>query len=187
MVAVEKSDFTVHTHIGGLKPHNEYFYRFETKEKHSRVGKFRTLPPENSNEKLKIGFYSCQSYEAGYFNAQAGLAKEDLDIVLCLGDYIYEHHYYDGPRNDKTGANKDGDVQSRKEFRQKYRFYQSDPDLQDMHASAPFLSIWDDHEVEDNYAGKGPDSAQMRPRHRAQLAPRQHATTRAASRSPSGG
>lgn len=156
-------DYTVHARVQGLKPHHEYYYRFETKNSHSRVGKFRTLPPSNSNEKIRIGYYSCQSYEAGYYTAQGALAKEkDLDLILCLGDYIYEHHYYDGPagRIDKTGANKDGDVQSLDEFRQKYRFYQKDKDLQDMHASHAFFSIWDDHEVEDNYAGHGPDSAQ---------------------------
>jgi alkaline phosphatase D len=161
-------DFTVHAHIGGLKPGHEYHYRFETKNKHSRVGQFRTLPPADSNQKLKIGFYSCQSYEAGYYTAHAALAKEkDLDFVLCLGDYIYEHHYYDGPaaRVDKTGKNKDGDVQSLAEFRQKYRFYQSDKHLQDLHAAYPFISMWDDHEVEDNYAGKHPDSASTDPKH----------------------
>jgi alkaline phosphatase D len=161
-------DFTVHAHVGGLKPGHEYHYRFETKSKHSRVGRFRTLPPNDSNQKLKIGFYSCQSYEAGYYTAHAALAKEhDLDFVLILGDYIYEHHYYDGPaaRMDKTGKNKDGDVQSLAEYRQKYRFYQSDKHLQDLHAAYPFITMWDDHEVEDNYAGKKPDSASTDPQH----------------------
>jgi alkaline phosphatase D len=161
-------DFTVHAHIGGLKPGHEYHYRFETKSNHSRVGRFRTLPPTDSNQKLKIGFYSCQSYEAGYYTAHAALAKEDdLDFVLCLGDYIYEHHYYDGPtaRKDKTGKNKDGDVQTLAEYREKYRFYQTDKHLQDLHAAYPFITMWDDHEVEDNYAGKKPDSASTDPKH----------------------
>ena len=85
--------------------------------------------------------------------------------MLCLGDYIYEHHDYDGPaaRADRTGVNHDGDVQTLAEYRQKYRFYQSDPHLQDMHAAYPFISIWDDHEVENNYAGDEPDSAQTNP------------------------
>lgn len=166
VVADAKRDFTVHAHVGGLKPAHEYHYRFATKNKDSRVGTFRTLPPADSNQKLKIGFYSCQSYEAGYFTAHAALAKEkDLDFVLCLGDYIYEHHYYDGPveRADTNGANSDGDVQSLAEYRQKYRFYQSDKNLQDMHAAYPFISMWDDHEVEDNYAGTLPDSASTDP------------------------
>jgi alkaline phosphatase D len=166
VIADPKHDYTVHARVAGLKPAHEYFYRFETKTKHSRVGTFRTLPPANSNQAIKIGFYSCQSYEAGYYTAQGALAKEkDLDFVLCLGDYIYEHHYYDGPaaRADKTGTNKDGDVQTLAEYRQKYRFYQTDPHLQDLHAAHPFVVIWDDHEVEDNYAGDKPDSASTDP------------------------
>src|SRR4051794_27260458 len=166
VVADATKDFTVHASVGKLKPAHQYYYRFHTKHTNSRVGRFRTLPPADSNQAVKIGFYSCQSYEAGYYTAQAALAKEkDLDLVLCLGDYIYEHHYYDGPaaRADKTGANKDGDVQTLAEFRDKYRFYQSDKNLQDLHAAHPFVVLWDDHEVEDNYAGSGPDSASTDP------------------------
>jgi alkaline phosphatase D len=162
VVADANKDFTVHAQVGKLKPAHEYFYRFHTKHTHSRVGRFRTLPPADSNQPVKIGFYSCQSYEAGYYTALAALAKEpDLDFVLCLGDYIYEHHYYNGPaaRADTTGVNKDGDVQTLAEYRQKYRFYQSDKNLQNLHAAYPFVSMWDDHEVEDNYAGTQPDSA----------------------------
>ncbi len=161
-------DFTVHTRVSGLIPASQYHYRFETEDAESRVGAFRTLPPADSNQQLRIGFYSCQSYEAGYYTAHAALAKEkDLDLVLCLGDYIYEHHYYDGPagRVDQTGANHDGDVQTLAEYRQKYRFYQSDRNLQAMHAAHPFVVIWDDHEVEDNYAGNQPDSASTDPAH----------------------
>jgi alkaline phosphatase D len=164
--ADKNRDFTVHTRVAGLKPSHEYHYRFHTKHKNSRVGTFRTLPPADSDQQLRIGFYSCQSYEAGYYTALAGLAKEkDLDLVLCLGDYIYEHHYYPGPdaRLDRTGKNKDGDVQTLAEYRQKYRFYQTDKDLQALHAAYPFVTIWDDHEVEDNYAGSSADSKQSDP------------------------
>ena len=165
VVAEENRDFTVHQHVGGLKAGHEYFYRFETKHKSSGVGRFRTLPPPDSKQKLRIGFYSCQDYEAGYFNTQAALAKDDLDLVVCLGDYIYEHSYYPGPadRADHLGPNGDGDVQSLAEYRSKYRFYQTDKDLQAMHAAHAFVSVWDDHEVEDNYAGDQPDSAATDP------------------------
>jgi alkaline phosphatase D len=165
-VADAGKDFTVHAPVAGLKPAHEYHYRFATRNGHSRVGRFRTLPPADSRQTLRIGFYSCSSYEAGYYTALAGLANEpDLDLVLCLGDYIYEHHDYTGPpaRQDRTGTNHDGDVQSLAEYRQKYRLYQSDPHLQDMHAAYPFVSLWDDHEVEDNYAGSSPDSKQPNP------------------------
>jgi alkaline phosphatase D len=165
VVAEKGRDFTVHQHISGLRPGHEYFYRFQTKHKSSGAGRFRTLPPADSKQKIRIGFYSCQDWEAGYFNAQAGLADADVDLVVCLGDYIYEHRYYPGPsdRLDTLGANGDGDVQTLDEYRSKYRQYQSDSGLQAMHAAHAFLSIWDDHEVEDNYAGDEPDSAATDP------------------------
>jgi len=153
-------DFTVHAVVRKLKPQREYFYRFSTRESRSRIGRFRTLPPPDSNETIRIGFFSCQSYTAGFYNAHTGLAGEpDLDLVVCLGDYVYENATYEGPRRDKTGNNGDGDVQLLDEWRQKYRLYQSDEQLQLMHANHPFVAVWDDHEVEDNYAGDMPSSA----------------------------
>ena len=73
--------------------------------------------------------------------------------------------YYPGPadRVDRTGTNGDGDVQTLAEFREKYHFYQADEDLQALHAAHPWVTIWDDHEVEDNYAGDEADSAQPNP------------------------
>jgi alkaline phosphatase D len=153
-------DFTVHAIVRDLKPQTEYFYRFSTRNSSSRIGRFRTLPPPDSNEAVRIGFFSCQNWQAGYYNAHTGLANErDLDLVICLGDYVYENATYEGPRKDKTGNNGDGDVQRLEEWRQKYRLYQSDEQLQDMHANHPFVAVWDDHEVEDNYAGDVPSSA----------------------------
>ncbi len=177
VVAQRNRDFTVHAAVRGLAPHREYFYRFQTRDTHSRVGRFRTAPPADSRQPVRIGFYSCQSYEAGFYTALAGLAKEpDLDLVLCLGDYIYEFNFYeeDGPeqRRDRSGRNRDGEVQRLSEYRQKYRLYQRDPNLQAMHARHPFLAIWDDHEVEDNYAGDGADSAQDDPSRTNQDTPR---------------
>jgi alkaline phosphatase D len=166
VLADSKRDFTIHAQAKGLKPATEYFYRFETKNRASTTGKFKTLAPSDSKDPIRIGILSCQSYTAGYYNAQAALAKEkDLDLVLCLGDYMYERHYYNGPpdRVDTTGANGDGDVQTLDEYRAKYRLGQSDKSLQAMHAAYPFVSVWDDHEVEDNYAGTSPDSAQPDP------------------------
>jgi len=159
--AFAKRDFTIHAEVGGLKPATEYHYRFFTKEGESTVGRFRTAPPPDSMQPVRVGFYSCQSYEAGFFNAHAALAEEpDLDLVVCLGDYIYEQNFYDGPeeRRDTTGSNGDGDVQTLGEYRDKYRLYQADPDLQAMQAAHPLVSIWDDHEVEENNAGQRPSS-----------------------------
>jgi alkaline phosphatase D len=152
VTARAERDFTARTRVRGLLPAHEYFYRFHTKDKGSPVGQFRTAPPSDSNTPLRIAFISCQSYEAGFYNAHAAIAKEDVDLVLHLGDYIYESHYYDGFRKDTSGFNHDGNVEFLPEYRQKYNLYKSDPDLQAMHASHNFVAVWDDHEVEDNYA-----------------------------------
>jgi len=175
VIADARRDFTVHTRVNHLQPSRQYYYRFETKRSQSRVGRFRTLPPADSKQPIRIGFYSCQSYESGFFTPHAALAKEgDLDLVLCLGDYVYEHHFYDGPseRVDLTGSNRDGDVQSLADYRQKYRFYQSDKNLQDMHANHPFVAIWDDHELEDNYNADGNSPNQPDPNFDNTMTPR---------------
>jgi alkaline phosphatase D len=164
-VKAEKNrDFTVHHRVTGLKPGRQYFYRFHTADKESRVGRFRTTPPLDSKQPIRVGFFSCQNWEAGFYPAQAGLAKEDdLDLVLCLGDYIYERAFYAGPRAEPAGLSPDGITQTLDEYRLKYRLYQSDKSLQDMHAAHPFVAVWDDHEVENNYAGDEDSSSQDDP------------------------
>ena len=153
-----KYDHTVEARLAGkfLKPGREYFYRFETKTKESQVGRFRTALPGDSRQPVKIVFFSCQDWQAGFFGAHSAIASENADLVVCLGDYIYERNFYEGPRKDTLGANGDGEVQTLPEYRSKYRMYKTDSDLRAMHASAPFAAIWDDHEVEDNYAGGSP-------------------------------
>ena len=153
---------TARTFVKGLKPDERYYYRFVTEDSKSPVGRFKTAPPLNSRRPVRIAFYSCQHYEAGFYNAQRAIANEpDLDLVICLGDYMYEYSDFDdaNPRQDRTGRNRDGDVQFLDEYRQKYHLYKSDPDLKAMHAAHPFISVWDDHEVEDNNAGANPSSA----------------------------
>lgn len=156
--------FTARTFINGLDPHEQYFYRFATEDSKSEVGAFRTAPPLKSKEKIRIAFYSCQNYEAGFFNTPLAIAREkDIDLVVCLGDYIYEYSDNRGVRLDRSGRNKDGDTQFLDEYRQKYTLYKRDKYLQKMHAAHPFISVWDDHEVEDNHADGKPSSAQSDP------------------------
>ena len=109
---------------------------------------------------MRIGFFSCQAYDAGFYTAHAGLAAEDdLDYVVCLGDYIYEKSFYeDGPRRD-TGENRDGEVETLGQYRSKYALYHSDANLRRLRAQHPMIAIWDDHEVEDNYAAMRPGEA----------------------------
>jgi alkaline phosphatase D len=166
VLAKERRDFTVHAKVKGLEPGERYFYRFDTGPRSSPVGQFRTLPPRDSRQPIRIGIYSCQDWEAGYYTAHAGLAEEDLDLVVCLGDYIYERSFYgdDSVREDTLGANGDGEVQTLGEYRQKYALYHSDPNLKALRRAHSMLAIWDDHEVEDNYAGDLPGAATQDPR-----------------------
>lgn len=142
-----------------LKPGREYWYRFATRSKDSPVGRFRTMRPPDSREPIRIGYFSCQRFEHGYFTPHAAMAAEDLDLVVSLGDYIYEE---DGgvkvaERRDDSGR-PNGHVETLAQFRARHRRYRSDPSLQAMHAAHPFLAIWDDCEVEGNWAGHGPSS-----------------------------
>lgn len=131
------------------------------------MGEFRTLPPADSRRPIRIGIFSCQDWEAGFYTGHAGLAaEEDLDLIVCLGDYIYERSFYDenGVREDNLGANGDGEVQTLGEYRQKYSLYHSDANLRALRQKYPLLGIWDDHEVEDNYAGRLPGAETIDPR-----------------------
>ena len=158
VVADVEHGFSVHHRAQNtvLRPGEQYFYRFYTCDENSPVGRFRTARPADSSEPVRIGFFSCQAYEAGFYTAHTGLAAEDLDVVVCLGDYIYEQPFYEGPRTDTTGANGDGEVQTLEEYRAKYALYHSDTRLLDVRRNHPVIAIWDDHEVEDNWARDQP-------------------------------
>lgn len=157
-------DYVARTRVGDLEPGERYFYRFAIAGADSPVGRLVTARPPDSREPVRIGFFSCQDYQAGFYSAHGGLAAEDdLDLIVSLGDYIYERTFYQGPaqRRDTTGANDDAEVQTLPEYRAKYQLYRSDPQLQAMHASSAFLAIFDDHEVEDNWAGEEPGGATL--------------------------
>jgi alkaline phosphatase D len=157
---------SVKARVTGLKAHEQYFYRFETKHGSSAVGRFRTAPPPDSRAPLTFAFFSCQDYTHGWYNAHGVLAKEDdLDFVVCLGDYIYAESYHTvaggtGVRDDTIGSPGYGDVPvmatKLEHYRDKYALYRSDASLRKVHATAPMITIWDDHEVQDNYAGHAP-------------------------------
>ena len=155
-------DYTVHHRLQNakaLRPGEPYYYRFFTCNESSPVGRFKTARPADSREPVRIGFFSCQNYAAGYYTAHKGLLEErDLDLVVCLGDYIYEQTGEDSipARLDKTGANRDSEVQTLPEYRDKYRLYHGDANLQALRARYPLLAIWDDHESENDNAGSRP-------------------------------
>lgn len=169
-------DFTVHADVRSrrLRPDRPYWYRFHTATAQSPVGRFRTLPPPDSRAPVRIGVYSCQDYENGFYAAHRAMAAEDLHLVVCVGDYIYERAAPGGVRQDRTGTNGDGEAQTLAEYRQKYRLYQSDPDLQAMHASHAHLAFWDSHDVE-TVEGPSPDVDQYGKARRVPLAERTRA------------
>ena len=158
--------YSVKTKITGLSPYTQYYYRFATSTSNSRVGRFRTALPATSTQAVKYGFFSCQDYTFGYFNAHKAMATEDFDFVINLGDYIYAESYHGASGASPTGVRDDGigeDVvygsstykvaKTLDDYRAKYDLYRSDPNLQEMHANFAMYSTWDDHEVMDNYAG----------------------------------
>ena len=150
--------------VRGLKAREEYYYRFATRTSSSAVGRFRTLPPAGSQEPIRFAFWSCQEYSHGYYNAHTVMAKGDYDFVVCLGDYIYAETYSStkngkGVRNDPIGRTNPTNPDIMREavtladYRAKYSLYRSDPSLQAVHRKFPMVMLWDDHEVQDNWAG----------------------------------
>lgn len=159
---------SVKARVTNLKAYEEYYYRFSTKTGDSRVGRFRTAPPAGSKQPLNFAFFSCQDYTHGYYNAHEVMAKGDYDFVVCLGDYIYAESYHSvagtktAVRDDnigKSGPNPSivREALTLKNYRDKYSLYRSDKSLQAVHAKFPMVMLWDDHEVQDNYAGKPAD------------------------------
>jgi alkaline phosphatase D len=140
----------VHAEVPGLEPDRWYFYRFMLGDAISPVGRTRTLPrPDATPPRLRLGYASCQRWEHGYYAAWRDLRAAQPDLVLFLGDYIYEYPGAVNAVRSVTG----GVAQTLEGYRQRYALYKSDVDLQAMHAACPWLITWDDHEVQNDYAG----------------------------------
>ena len=155
MMAEPRHAHSLHIDVGGLEPARWYWYRFATADETSPVGRTRTAPaPGAFPEALRFAFASCQQYEHGYYTAYRHMAGEDLDFVVHLGDYIYEHatDLYQAPSGNvrhHVGA----ETATLDGYRQRFAQYRTDPDLQAAHAAFPWVVTWDDHEVDNNYAG----------------------------------
>lgn len=142
-------DNTVQTRVSSrlLAPGEEYYYRFFTRSTTSLTGRVRTRRPLDSRQPITVAVFSCQGWQPGYYNAHRDLAsRDDVDLAVCLGDYIYEKTDDTGPRTDTTGREGNGFAQTLGEYREKWRLYRSDIDLQAMHAAHPFVAIPDSHE-----------------------------------------
>lgn len=152
----------VHVEVDRLQSDMNYYYRFKAGHEYSQVGKTKTLPANGSNvSSLTFAFASCQQYEHGYYTAYKHMAKEDLDFVFHLGDYIYEYgpnEYVSGSGNVRTHSGPE--IKTLADYRNRHAQYRTDEDLQAAHAAFPWVVTWDDHEVENNYADTIPEKGQ---------------------------
>jgi alkaline phosphatase D len=141
---------SVHVIAGGLAADAEYHYRFRAQGHLSPVGRTRTAPSADAvGRDLVMAFASCANFEHGLFTAYRRMAEDHPDLILHLGDYIYE-----GPgKSGRVRRHLGGEIVSLADYRRRYAQYKVDPDLQAAHAAAPWLVVPDDHEVEDDYAG----------------------------------
>ena len=140
---------SVHVEVEGLRPDRWYWYRFFAGSEVSAVGRTRTLPAARAAvRQWRIGLGSCQQYEQGYFSAHRHLRDEDLDLMVFVGDYIYESSW----GNNLVRRHSAPEPRTVDEYRNRHAQYKTDPDLQSLHAAVPWLVTWDDHEVDNDYA-----------------------------------
>ncbi len=148
----------VHVEVAGLEPARDYHYQFTIGGERSRIGRSRTLPPAGAAlSQLRFAVAGCQRYEAGYYTAFRHLAAERFDLVFHYGDYIYEYRVvrpgelaYPVVR---VMPGEPDECYTLDDYRHRYALHQLDPDLQAAHASAPFVMSFDDHEVDNDWAG----------------------------------
>ncbi len=141
---------SVHAEPQGLRPGRWYWYRFRALGQQSVAGRTRTAPAADASvPRLDFAIASCQRWDQGHYAAWRHAAAEDLDLLLFLGDYIYETA---SPAN-ALRAHEGGRASTLAQYRARYAQYKADPALQAAHAACPWLVIWDDHEVDNDYAG----------------------------------
>lgn len=144
-------DWTVKVDAAGLQPGTRYWYRFVVGRRTSPVGRTRTLP-SGAVAQVKLAVFSCSNYPAGWFHAYADAARrDDLDATLHLGDYIYEYARGGYASTQAAALGREvlpaNELLTLSDYRSRYAQYRSDPDLQALHASAPMIAVWDDHEI----------------------------------------
>lgn len=148
VTADANADYTVKVDVGGLQPNTYYFYEFESDDKYSLRGRTRTLPIGNVDS-LRFAVVSCSNYGHGFFNGYKHLTgRNDFDVVLHLGDYIYE--YGDGQFGTARTLQPVNEILSLSDYRERHSYYKLDDDLIRLHQQYPFISVWDDHEVANN-------------------------------------
>ncbi|MGC1272845.1 MAG: alkaline phosphatase D family protein [Planctomycetaceae bacterium] len=151
-VAVAEPDLahSVHVEAEGLKPGRGYYYQFKVGHEISPVGRTRTAPTVGAKtDRLRFAFASCQHYESGLFTAYEHMAKQPLDLVIHLGDYIYEGAGRDRQIRKHVGP----EIVTLDHYRNRHAQYKTDEHLQATHLAFPWIVTWDDHEFDNNCAG----------------------------------
>ena len=188
-LAMPEFAHSVHVEVSGLEPGRSYWYRFRAENTESPIGRTRTAPaPGQQVSRLRFAAAACQHWMYGNWAAYHRMADEDLDFVLHLGDYIYE-----APSSSQAAVRqKVRDVpidvpKTLADYRRMHSWYKTDPAIQSAHSAFPWIAIWDDHDVENDYAGnqapgRPPTAAFLRQRAAAYQAYWEHMPLRAAQR-----
>ncbi|MDQ0586457.1 alkaline phosphatase D family protein [Variovorax paradoxus] len=147
-------DYTVKVDAMGLQPASTYFYRFSMGHENSPIGRTKTLPVGGVSQ-ARLAVVSCSNFPSGYFNVYADIARRtDIDVVLHLGDYIYEYGRV-GYASQLAIAidresNPDHEILTLADYRLRHAQYRTDSDLRALHARLPMIAVWDDHDVADD-------------------------------------
>jgi alkaline phosphatase D len=152
---------SVHVEVAGLEPARPYWYRFVAGKERSLVGRARTTPAAGAAVgRVRFASLGCQHYEQGYFTAHRRAAAEpDLDFIFCYGDYIYEgrgERIWNGPAGpiENVRSHAQNEIYSLDDYRRRYAQYKMDADLQASHAAAAWFTVWDDHEIDNNWVSE---------------------------------
>ncbi|QLE58596.1 alkaline phosphatase [Nostoc sp. TCL26-01] len=157
VIATPELGHSVHVDVRGLEPERWYWYQFQVGNEVSPIGRTRTAPALFSSvQKLNFAFVSCQDWQNGYYTAYKHMADEELDLVVHLGDYIYEY----GPQSGGPRQHNSPEIVTLADYRNRHALYKTDQNLQAVHAAFPWIVTWDDHEVENNYANFIPEDNQ---------------------------
>ncbi len=150
---------SAHVEVRGLEPERWYWYRFSSAAAQSPVGRTRTAPaPGAAPARLRFAFGSCQQYEQGYYGAYRHVVADAPDLMVFLGDYIYESSW----GRDHVRSHGALEPYTLEQYRARHALYRSDPDLQAAHAACPWIVTWDDHEVDNDYADDRPEDGMPR-------------------------
>jgi alkaline phosphatase D len=161
------SDFTIHVDVANLEANTKYYYRFRNERTSavSIIGETKTLPTPGQVSEVKLAVVSCSNFQAGLFNTYGAVAESDADIVVHLGDYIYEYGAGGYGTNEQTATlnrvhNPGGEIISIDDYRARYRQYRGDAQLQRAHQLKPFICVWDDHEITNDAYKDGAENHQ---------------------------